>query len=341
MSEPSLEGEELRKRGKRGVKNDNGQGKHVAQDEGDFVDESELKGALQIGVLKIADSTLLDVGARNGMDLKVEEDVINRVSALIWDTVADHWSEDLAMFSAHANRQKVQLDDVRLLTRRNPDLFQASCNLAGVSLPKNNGLHKKSQNVGRKRKKNDREELLSTPTPQSESKKSKNFTTSTPKINTNSLISQFPQEITPIRPFSANEIIIDDDANYQRLTTIQEKSDEIEEKQEDSFELDYDTTVLGTSMDEDHQRLEALVPECGEEEEVRMIKRSGNVLFSFYSLKLALAVCVMALRPDLRSSALFILLWNVFKQGVSKLGLFETGTFRIVLVSKRLSFEMY
>uniref|UniRef100_A0A8R1DPV6 Centromere protein S n=1 Tax=Caenorhabditis japonica TaxID=281687 RepID=A0A8R1DPV6_CAEJA len=248
MSEPSLEGEELRKRGKRGVKNDNGQGKHVAQDEGDFVDESELKGALQIGVLKIADSTLLDVGARNGMDLKVEEDVINRVSALIWDTVADHWSEDLAMFSAHANRQKVQLDDVRLLTRRNPDLFQASCNLAGVSLPKNNGLHKKSQNVGRKRKKNDREELLSTPTPQSESKKSKNFTTSTPKINTNSLISQFPQEITPIRPFSANEIIIDDDANYQRLTTIQEKSDEIEEKQEDSFELDYDTTVLGTSM---------------------------------------------------------------------------------------------
>ncbi|EGT48278.1 hypothetical protein CAEBREN_32289 [Caenorhabditis brenneri] len=112
----------------------------------------ELKGALQLGVLKTADSVALRVGGRNGMDMEFNEEVVSQVAAMVWDTVADNWADDLARFAAHAGRQKVNMDDIALLTRRNPDLLPAMCKMAGLEYQEANG---QKSGKGRKRKKDE------------------------------------------------------------------------------------------------------------------------------------------------------------------------------------------
>ncbi|CCD31143.1 Centromere protein S [Caenorhabditis elegans] len=83
----------------------------------------------------------------------VEEDVVSQVGALVWDTVAQDWADDLARFVAHAGRQRVNMDDISLLTRRNPDLLRAACELAGVDCPQETSGGTKGK--PRKRKKDD------------------------------------------------------------------------------------------------------------------------------------------------------------------------------------------
>ena len=83
-----------------------------------------MKGALQLGVLKTADSVSLRVGGRNGLDLEIKEEVVNQVAAFVWDTVSENWADDLARFTVHAGRQKINMDDISLLTRRNPELVR-------------------------------------------------------------------------------------------------------------------------------------------------------------------------------------------------------------------------
>ncbi|CAI2323495.1 unnamed protein product [Caenorhabditis sp. 36 PRJEB53466] len=97
--------------------------------DGDFVDEKELEGAIQVALLATSDLTLLRVGHRNGMEMKFSEGTITCAAAFVWDAIATQWSDDLSNFMNHANRRKVQLEDVALIIRRNPELWQAVCKI--------------------------------------------------------------------------------------------------------------------------------------------------------------------------------------------------------------------
>ncbi|KAF1765834.1 hypothetical protein GCK72_005787 [Caenorhabditis remanei] len=214
---------------------------------------SELKGALQLGVLKTADSVSLRVGGRNGLDLEIKEEVVNQVAAFVWDTVSEDWADDLARFTVHAGRQKINMDDISLLTRRNPELFQAACKLAGVDHHQDAAGQKTGK--GRKRKK---EEVVSIQhsklsedditvlddnnalhTPKSYLKKpklqeeiSKGRLTSTPKVAERTL--KFPDDITPIRP-TDNEVF---SSNLVNLSVIEEEKTSLEDKQNEEEEQD-------------------------------------------------------------------------------------------------------
>ncbi|CBX32974.2 LOW QUALITY PROTEIN: Protein CBG20782, partial [Caenorhabditis briggsae] len=219
----------------------------------------ELKGALQLGVLKTADSVALRVGGRNGMDMEIHEEVLNQVAAFVWDTVADNWADDLARFTAHAGRQKVGMDDIALLTRRNPDLvthsllFLVLTDWAFSYKPRVNSLEwiiSKSQiklekeererrmtplSVSSKPSKEEEEEedvtildTLHTPNPYMKRAKIDLIRhTSTPKATEKSL--RFPNDITPIR--STDDDVLDI-SNHVNLSAIPEEDDE-----QDSFDV--------------------------------------------------------------------------------------------------------
>uniref|UniRef100_A0A1I7UUG8 Calmodulin-lysine N-methyltransferase n=1 Tax=Caenorhabditis tropicalis TaxID=1561998 RepID=A0A1I7UUG8_9PELO len=216
----------------------------------------ELKGALQLGVLKTADSIGERVGERNGMDMQFNEEVISQVAAFVWDTVATDWADDLSRFTAHAGRQKVNMDDIALLTRRNPDLLQAACKMANVEYQEAGQKTSKS----RKRKKDDAapmqpakpieeeeeeitildDKILQTPKPclkkgkfQAE-EQFRNRATSTPKTAERSL--RFPNEITPIRPTDNNQSF---SSNHVNLSAIEEERtiDKEEVEDQDSFDI--------------------------------------------------------------------------------------------------------
>ncbi|CAO4366188.1 unnamed protein product [Caenorhabditis nigoni] len=242
------------------------------RDEVDFVDEKELKGALQLGVLKTADSVALRVGGRNGMDMEIHEEVVNQVAAFVWDTVADNWADDLARFTAHAGRQKVGMDDIALLTRRNPDLLQAACKLAGVDYQQESNKTGK----GRKRKKDDiaapsvsskpskeeeedvtilDEQTLHTPNPHMKRAKIDMIRhTSTPKATEKSL--RFPNDITPIR--STDDDVLDV-SNHVNLSAIPEEDDE-----QDSFDVFRTTTHSADNSSKTITNMSSLVRQAEE-----------------------------------------------------------------------------
>lgn len=215
-----------------------------------------MKGALQLGVLKTADSVALRVGGRNGLDMEIKEEVVNQVAAFVWDTVSENWADDLTRFTVHAGRQKINMEDMSLLTRRNPELFQAACKLAGVDNHQDGAVQKSGK--GRKRKKEDvvsvqppkppkpeedditvldDEKTLHTPKsylkkPKHHEEISRGRLTSTPKIAERTL--NFPDDITPIRP-TDNEVF---SSNVVNLSAIEEEKTNLEGKQNEEDEQD-------------------------------------------------------------------------------------------------------
>ena len=78
-------------------------------------DFQRLKAALELSVRDI----LVEVGAETGCNFTAESSAT--ISELVLEKSVRSAS-DLQAFAAHAKRQSVTAEDVRLLTRRNPEL---------------------------------------------------------------------------------------------------------------------------------------------------------------------------------------------------------------------------
>ena len=78
-------------------------------------DFQRLKAALELSVRDI----LVEVGAETGCNFTAESSAT--ISELVLEKSVRSAS-DLQAFAAHAKRQSVTGEDVRLLTRRNPEL---------------------------------------------------------------------------------------------------------------------------------------------------------------------------------------------------------------------------
>lgn len=81
-----------------------------------------MKEAVHAGVLKASDDIAIKVGDRNGIELKISEEVVSKIAAFVWDTVCNSWIDDLSIFAGHGSRQKIQLEDISLMTRKSPEL---------------------------------------------------------------------------------------------------------------------------------------------------------------------------------------------------------------------------
>ncbi|CAB3411341.1 unnamed protein product [Caenorhabditis bovis] len=222
-------------------------------------DEDELNAAVEFGVLKMADEVGEDIATRNAIDhLRFEPDVIRRISALVFDTVVEDWATDLVAFASHAGRQNVNLDDIALLTRRNPELFEMACKMAGVRPSDEKEKGKKAKSRKRKVESaqvspfnvddantRSRSNSINRASPVPISIEAPNLSflktpaikpvTSTPKSTPNPTFTArgrlFSDDITPIRPNEHNQ-----KADLINLTKIDEE-DEIQEIVEpDSFE---------------------------------------------------------------------------------------------------------
>ncbi|CAI5441975.1 unnamed protein product [Caenorhabditis angaria] len=224
------------------------------------IDENlpELMAAVQLSVLKTSDDVCQIVGERNGQNLKFNEEVISRVSALVWDTVVDTWVDDLAAFSNHASRQQVNLDDIAMLTRRNSELFQqvremtslGKSNIATITNTNNPTKSRKRKSVEPKVEVIEKEKssspeviLAKTPTPCSFLKTpTVKRMTSTPKVGSN--IARAELFVTPIR--SSNEKENGEELEKEdvfQMTKIEEENEE----EEDSFDKIFASHVASTS----------------------------------------------------------------------------------------------
>ncbi|CAD6191534.1 unnamed protein product [Caenorhabditis auriculariae] len=105
----------------------------------------EVSKALHYAVIKTADD-VLEMDGNEGKTF--DDDLLERVTTVVWEKVVEDWSTDLLAFSGHAGRQTVNMDDIALLTRRIPDVFKMACQMAGVEFENKKGQRqRKSKNA--------------------------------------------------------------------------------------------------------------------------------------------------------------------------------------------------
>ncbi|CAJ0963192.1 unnamed protein product, partial [Mesorhabditis belari] len=99
-----------------------------------IVDEQELLRSLHNAVLLTSKDVCEEIRNKSMMPIEFDPQVVERATAVLFDTFTQAWVPDLFAFSEHAKRATIGVEDMKLLLRRNPKLCQSIETSCGVNL---------------------------------------------------------------------------------------------------------------------------------------------------------------------------------------------------------------